>query len=288
MNDSLGRGAVLALAGAAALSCMGAAVKFAGQDLPPAVIVFFRNLVALAILAPVVFRKSQQSGVSFATDRFGMHLIRVGAGLTAMYCFFFAISKISLAGAVVLNYSQPLFLPLIAWAWLGERPPARIFPAVILGFIGVIAILKPGLGFLGLAGLAGLAAGLLSAVAMASIRRMASTEPALRIVFYFSLLASALSALPAAVFWQTPTLFEWLSLVAAGGFAVTGQLFITRAYALAPAAHVGALVYSAVIFAALIAWGVWGEAPDRFGILGACAVVIAGLIVVFARRPNAT
>ncbi|WP_111748301.1 DMT family transporter [Salinisphaera orenii] len=286
MTDQLGRGAALAVAGAAAFACMSAAVKIAGHELPPSVTVFFRNCVALVLLIPLVLMKSRQAGISFRTNRLGMHLIRVGTGLAGMYCFFYAISQIHLANAVLLNYSQPLFLPFIAWAWIGEKPPMRIFPAVALGFIGITGILKPGLGFVGIAGVAGVTAGLLAATAMASIRRMATTEPALRIVFYFSLLATLFSALPAAAFWQTPTPTEWLALIGAGGFAVAGQLCLTRAYTLAPAAHVGTLVYSTVVFATLIAWLLWDEAPDYISILGGILVIAAGSIVVFARRPR--
>jgi len=286
MTDHLGRGAAFAVAGAAAFACMGAAVKVAGHDLPPPVIVFFRNFVALVVLTPVVVVRSRRRGVSFKTRRPGMHLIRVGAGLSAMYCFFFAITQMPLASAVLLNYSQPLFLPFIAWAWIGERPPGRIYPAVLLGFLGIMGILKPGLGWVGIAGFAGIGAGMLSATAMASIRRMATTEPTLRIVFYFSALATLFSALPAVIFWQTPTPTAWLALLAAGSLAVIGQLMLTRAYTLAPAAHVGTLVYSSVVFAALLAWGIWGETPDRYSLMGGVAVIVAGMMVIFARAPR--
>src|SRR5699024_9617548 len=205
---------------------------------------------------------------------------RVGVGLGAMYCFFYAISQLSLASAVLLNYSQPLFLPFIAWAWLSERPPTRIFPAVAVGFVGVALILKPGLDGFGSAGFIGLTAGILAATAMASIRNMASTEPALRIVFYFCLFSMLFTLVPALLFWQTPSWQNWLAMACAGVFATIGQLAMTRAYTLAPAAHIGSLIYTTVLFAAVLGWRFWDEAPDLLSAMGALMVIMAAIIVV--------
>ncbi|MES1940186.1 hypothetical protein T5B8_08083 [Salinisphaera sp. T5B8] len=282
----LRRGALLAVAGAGAFAVVSACVKLVGGELPNPVVVFFRNLFALVVLLPWLARRGP-SAVSMRTARPGMHLLRAATGLGAMYCFFYALSQMPLASAVLLNYSQPPFLPFIAWLWLGERPATRIFPAVLIGFIGVLLILKPGLGWQGPAGLAGLAAGILAATSMAAIRRMSDTEPTVRIVMYFSVLGTLVSALPAIAAWQTPTPGQWLALFGAGSIATAGQLLLTRAYSLAPAAHIGALIYTTVLFAALIGWIFWQETPDLLSALGAASVICAALIVVVTRRQRA-
>lgn len=283
MTHQLRRGAALAVAGAACFAIVSALVKLVGADLPNTVIVFFRNAFALLVLLPWIALTPGRRA-SFMTRRPGMHLLRAATGLAAMYCFFYALSQMQLASAVLLNYSQPLFLPFIAWAWLGERPPARIYPAVLIGFVGVLLILKPGMGWAGPAGIAGLAAGLLAATSMAAIRRMSDTEPAVRIVLWFSVLGTLVSAIPAALHWQTPSLTQWLGLAGLGGIAAGGQLLLTRAYALAPAAHIGALIYTTVIFAALIGWVVWQERPDLLSAFGGLCVIAAALIVVVLRQ----
>src|SRR5699024_6659808 len=183
MQTDLRRGAMLAVAGALAFACSSALIKVAASDLPNVMVVFLRTLFGLLALLPWLARRHRH--ISLRTRRIGSHLLRIGAGLSAMYCFFYAIAQLDLASAVLLNYSQPLFIPFIAWAWLDERPAARIFPAVAVGFVGVALILRPGLDWFESAGFIGLAAGLLAATAMTSIRRMADTEPALRIVFHF-------------------------------------------------------------------------------------------------------
>ncbi len=284
MPTDLSRGAALAVAGALAFAITSALIKVAADDLPNAMVVFLRNLFGLMALLPWLLRHSRR--VSMKTQRLGAHIRRAAVGLSAMYCFFYAISEMNLASAVLLNYSQPLFLPLIARMWLAERPPMRIFPAVALGFAGVALILKPGLGSFGAVGFIGLAAGILAATAMASIRRMADTEPSLRIVFYFCVFTVALSLAPALWFWQTPSPLNLAVMIAAGVFATAGQLLLTRAYTLAPAAHIGSLIYATVLFAAILGWLFWGETWDVYSAIGAAAVIVAAVIVVFVRRPR--
>lgn len=281
MTTDLRRGAALAVIGALAFACASALIKVAADDLPNVMVVFLRTLFGLLSLLPWLI--PQRHKVELATRRPGNHLLRAGVGLSAMYCFFYAISQLDLASAVLLNYSQPLFLPFIAWAWLSERPPARIYPAVAIGFAGVALILKPGLDWFGSAGFIGLVAGIMAATAMASIRRMADTEPTLRIVFYFCILGVLITFVPALLFWETPSPTNWLAMAGAGTFATLGQLTLTRAYSLAPAAHIGGLIYTTVLFAALIGWLFWGETPDLLSAVGALLVIAAAVIVVFMR-----
>jgi len=281
MQHDLRRGARYAIAAAAALASAGAMIKLAAGDMPNVMVVWLRSLLGLLLLAPWVLR----SGVrGLKTKRLGAHFLRALFGVSAMYCFFYAISKMHLADAVLLNYSQPLFIPFIAWLWLAERPPARIYPAILIGFVGVTFILKPTLGLVSPAGFAGLAAGLFAAIAMVCIRRMSNTEPTVRIVAYFMIFATLISTVPALLFWQTPSATSLVYMFGTAAFATLGQLLLTRAYALAPAAQVGSLVYTAVIFAALWGWAVWSELPDAYSAFGAALVIIASLLVVMVRQ----
>lgn len=282
MTQDLHRGAAYAIAAAAAFAAMGAMIKFASAELPNTMVVFLRSAFGLLMLGPWLLRPGL---AGLATRRPLAHLLRAAVGLSAMYCFFYAIPRLNLASAVLLNYSQPLFIPFIAWLWVKERPPARLFPAVAVGSAGVALILKPDAGMVSLPGLVGLASGVLAATAMVAIRRMADTEPTTRIVFYFTVFGTLISAAPAAATWQAPSAAAWLVMLAAGAFATAGQLLLTRAYTLAPAAHVGSLIYAAVVFAAGFGWLFWGEVPDALDAGGTLLVILAGVIAVFARRP---
>lgn len=279
-QTDLRRGAAYAVAAAASFAAMGAAVKLAADELETEMVVFLRTSFGLLVLGPILLRYGWRH---LKTNRLPMHITRSAVGLSAMYCFFFAIPRLNLADAVLLNYSQPLFIPFIAWWWVKERPSPPIFPAVVIGFIGVAFIIKPDLGFINPAGLIGLGAGVLAAVAMVAIRRMADTEPTTRIVFYFSLTGTLLSAIPLLWAWQTPSNYALACMIAAGGLATLGQLLLTRAYAMAPAAEVGSLIYAAVIFAGLFGWLLWDEQPDAYSALGTLLVIGAGIIAIRQR-----
>lgn len=266
---------------AAGFSLTGVCIKSASVTVSEEMIVFVRSFVSFLALAPWMFR----NGTALVrTERPGGHVWRSLFGVSAMYCFFYAIAKLPLASAMLLTYSTPLYVPFIAWLWIHERPPWIVFPAAIVGLIGIGFIVKPGATFDLKAGLIGILSGVFAACAMVSIRRISNTEPASRIVFYFAALSSVISSIPMSWAWRTPNAHEALLLIATGIFATWGQLCLTRAYALAPAARVGPFTYMSVVFSALLAWWLWGESLDRWSALGIALVVVTCVMVGWTRR----
>ena len=179
---------------------VGALAKLAMVDLNTEMVVFFRNFMALAILMPWLLVRHPRS--VFHTRRIGLHLLRSAAGLGAMYCIFFALNHLQLGEAILLSFTSPLFIPLVAYWWLKEPVGGQTRLAIVVGFIGVALILKPGYGLLRPAALVGLMAGVLMAVGQVGIRRMSPTEPPERIVFYFTLISTVISAVPLIWSWQ--------------------------------------------------------------------------------------
>jgi len=275
--DDLRRGALLMLASGLLFSAMGALVKHMSAHLPNEMVVFFRSAMGLLALLPWVLHR----GISqLKTKNLRGHLGRGLAGVTAMYCYFYAIAHLPLAEAVLLNYSTPLFIPFIAALWLGEQVSMRLWAAIGVGFVGIVLILRPGLGMFTPVSLIGLASGMFGALAMVSIRRLSKTEPTLRIVFYFSAVCTAVSAVPLAWRWQTPDPALWTLLILMGVLASLAQLLLTRAYSHAPAAQVGPFTYSTVVFAAAIGWMFWGEIPDLLSFGGTALVCLAGIMTI--------
>jgi drug/metabolite transporter (DMT)-like permease len=270
-TDNLALGAVFAVLAAAAFALMAAGVKAASALVRSEVIVFFRSAVGLLVLLPWLLRQ----GATIRTQRLGGHLWRAGFGVCAMYAFFYALAHLPLAEALVLTYSTPLFIPFIAWAWIREPPPPVIFPAVLLGLAGIVLIARPAAGGgVSAASLAGVLSGACAAAAMVSLRRLGDTEPAPRIVFYFSALSTLIAAVPLAWAWGPVPAGALALLVGIGVLATLGQLCLTRAYALAPAARIGAFTYVAVVFGGLAGWALWDERPDLVS-FGGMALVVA-------------
>lgn len=281
-RDDLRRGAAFAVLAAAAFAAMAACVKAVSATVGTEVVVFFRSAVGLLVLLPWLLRHGT---AAVRTRRPGGHLWRALFGVGAMYCFFYAIAHLHLAEAILLTYSTPLFIPFIGWLWIREVPPPITLPAVTLGIVGIALIAKPGEALLASgASVVGVLSGILAAAAMVSIRRISDTEPAPRIVFYFSALSTALSCVPLLWAWRTPAGASLALLVATGVLATLGQLCLTRAYSLAPAARIGAFTYVAVVFGGLIGWWLWQERPDAASLLG-MALVIACCLLAGWRGP---
>ncbi len=275
------RGALLVIFAAFMFACMGASVKTITARLPNEMAVFFRN-VRTHRIAPLA---AHSGTAALATRRLKHHMLRSLAGLSAMYCFFYAITHMQLAEAVLLNYTAPLFIPFVAFILLREPITRGTLWAGVIGFFGIALILRPGTGLFTLTALVGLASGALAALAVVTVRGMSDTEPAPRIVFYFSTLSTAVSAVPLLWSWQTPEPALWGLFAVAGIFATAGQLFLTRGYALGLASQIGPFTYSAVPFATALGWLLWSERPDALAVGGAFLICLAGMLALRSRHP---
>lgn len=277
------RAAAYALLASLLFAGMGVAVRYASAELPTAMVVFMRNLFGLLALLPwLIHARGVQA---LGTRRLPAHLFRAIAGLTAMYCFFYALAHLHLAEAVILNYSSPLFIAVFALLLLGERANRRLVAAIVIGLLGVGMIVKPGTGVWSPAALIGLASGIFAALAMVGIRHLSATEPTRRIVFYFSLFGTLFSAVPMLWAWQAPSLEIFAAMALAGTGATAAQLLLTKSYSLVPAAQVGPYTYASVIFAALFGWLLWNETPDPASFAGAALIIIAGIMTLRSGTP---
>jgi drug/metabolite transporter (DMT)-like permease len=272
-------GGLLVLTSALLFAGVGALVKAASADLPSEVIVFFRNAVAMAFLLPWILIRHRNLRLKTSCPH--LHLLRAAAGLAAMYCFFIALKLLRLADAMLLCYTLPIFIPIIEWFWLKEPVSRQTKIAVLVGFIGIALVLKPGFGLFQAAGLVGLASGLLAALAIVGIRRMTVTEPVVRVVFYFTSFGTLVSAVPLAWTWQNPSGHMLGVLCFMGVLAIMAQMCLTKGYSMAPAGQVGPFNYGNVVFAALLGWLIWGETMDGLTLVGAVLTCSAGIIATY-------
>jgi len=265
------------VAAAFLFAAMGVMVQVASHALPNAMVVFLRSGLMLLLLSPWFVGRGR---VSLRTRHLKEHLLRGVLGIASMYCFFFAIARLRLADALLLNYSLPLFVPLVERSWLGEPVPRGIARPLVLGSCGLLLILKPGFSILQPAALVGVLAAVLAAIAQVGVRGLTRTEPVPRIVFYFGMVASLVSLPPAALAWVTPELALWPALFALAVCATVAQLLMTRAYSCAPAARVGPFIYTSVVFGALFDALIFRRFPDALSVGGALLVVGAGISVL--------
>lgn len=276
MPDQLARGALLLLLGELCLAVMAALIKHLSGQVSHETMVFARNLFGLIALLPILMRYGAND---LRTTQFPLHLLRTITGLTAMYGYFYVIAHMPLAEAVLVKLSAPFFLPLIAFFWLRERISHLTIWSIMIGFVGVVFVLRPGTESFQPVALIGVGAAVLASFAKVCIRRMAATEPGHRIVFYFGLLATLISAVPAFWNWQPPEqAVTWWWLAAIGLAGTCGQLLMTQAYLVAKPGQVGPYTYSSVVYASIMGWIFWQEALLWTTVVGCSLIIVAGIL----------
>ena len=276
MSSALKTGALYLLLGEALLAVMGAVIKHLSDTLSTEQIVFVRNLTALLVLLPLLWRTGFHT---LKTTCLHWHILRGLVGISAMYCYFWALGHLALTEAFLVKLTGPLFMPILAWWWLKEPMNPRCWLALIVGFMGVVLTLNPDThNAMNQAAVIALAGAILAALAKVTIRRMSATENSQTIVFYFALIGTFITAPAALLNWQPIALDAWLWVLMLGVVATLGQLALTQAYRIAPTGKVGVYVYSAVIYGGLMGWLIWDEVPTVSTWAGGALIICAGLI----------
>ena len=267
---------------------MGGFVKLGASQFSSAELVFYRSLFGLLAIYWVI-RTRNRTPHPFATVHWRAHLTRSVAGFIALLLFFHAIAELPLATAVTLNYTSPLFLALLLTFWQREKPHWPLLSALLLGFAGLILLLRPTLhADQLLTGLMGLGSGFLAGVAYFNLRQLGRLgEPDWRTVFYFTLVSSLGAGIVASMTgWHRVDLQAAGVLLGLGITATLAQLALTRAYRLGNALTVGGLAYSTVVFASLLGVLWWREVLPAGAWLGMGLIVASGVMSLRAIRPS--
>ena len=280
------RAALLMLGSTMFFGLMVVAIRLASSSLHAFEIAFFRNFFGLVVALPLLLRH----GPGFMrTTQFPRYLFRCLIGMCSMLAGFWAISHLPLAQAVSLSYSTPLFVTIAAAALLGEQVRARRWTAVILGFIGVLVIVRPGTAEFSTNALVAVLAAVLSSIVAIQIKQLSHTEPADRIVLYTTLLWVPMSLFPAMAVWEWPQGIAWLWVVAAGILGTSGHMLWTRALKLGEVSALTPISFMQLPLVVLFGWWLFDEALDHWTLIGAGIIFAAnGYIAhreaVLARR----
>ena len=268
-------------------ACMGVCVKLGADRFAIAELTFYRGLAGVLFMA--LFMRHR--GTAFRTRHWRLQVSRAVAGSVALGCYFFAISRLPLASAVTLNYTSPIFVALLLAVWFRETLRPLAIVAVLLGFVGVVTLLRPTLAaeqWLG--ALAGLGSGLIASLAYINVRELGRAgEPESRTVFYFSCI-TCLGALPfvlAGGGFRQPEPAGAALVLGIGVFGTAAQLAMTRAYRVGATIVAANLAYSTVVFASLFGVLLWGEVLPAPAWLGIALIMGSGILVTRARAPVA-
>lgn len=282
-DNAIYKGALLILLSELFLVSSGMVIKQISDELPTEIIVFIRNLFGLLLLMPWLLKNGRKA---IRTNLLRFHFMRAAVGVTAMSCLYYSWGHLPLAQAALLKQTAPFFMPLIALYWLGENISGRAKLAILVGFVGVYVVLNPHEGSLNFAVIIAVIGAMLGALAKVTIRRMVGTESPQRIVFYFAFFSATLSALPALLVWQMPTVIQlsWLMLLAST--STVAQLLLSKGYSYAPAGQLGPFTYGSVAFAALFGWWIWQENLGWNTWVGIVLITLAGLMAMLKKRES--
>lgn len=252
-----------------AFATMWALIRLASRDLSPFVLVFYRNAFGLLALTPMLLRNP---GL-MVTSRLPVHVRRATSGIIATYCTFYAVSNAPMAVALAINYSAPLFATVGAVLFLGEKIYGRRIGAVLVGFAGVLVVLRPG----SMPMTPGIAAAMISAVTTAfslvAIKQLVGSDDSRSVTVWSFVLMLPVSAAVALFWWKWPAPETWPLLVAIGICAAVGQLSMSRAFQLAEATAV--MPYDFVRFGLVTLIGItmFDERLDAFTLIGGALVI---------------
>ena len=280
----VGVGASLIVAAFLLIAVMSAFGK-AAAGLSPTTLVFFQNGIALALFAPWALRHGPGG---LRTHHLTLHLVRGVAGMLSQALGWYAVARMPLMNVVLLTNAAPLFIPLIALAWLKERVSAATWVSLAVGFVGVVLILRPSPALLkDPAAAVAVAAAACSAVALVTVNKLSATDPTSRILFYYFAVATVTTAPFLPVGWHAPTAREWGLLGGIGSCMAASQLLVILAYHYAKPAVIAPFNYSVVVFSGLIGWLVWGDVPGWLALAGVVLVSVGGILSTATAGDNA-
>jgi drug/metabolite transporter (DMT)-like permease len=258
---------------------MNVLIRIAAQSMHPFEVAFFRCFFGLVLLVPWIVR----GGPALLRSRNkSFYLLRAGVGLLSMATWFYGITLVPLATATAVNFTAPLFATLAAALILHEDVRLRRWSAVVLGFVGVLVIMRPGLERLDANLLILLVSAATAAMNNITVKFLARSEPPARIVAYFMIYLTPLSLIPALFVWQWPTPSTLWALIGLGGLGTIAHLSVARALATADASACAPFEFARLPFAALIGFLWFGEVTDLWTWIG--AAIIASSSVYVAHR----
>lgn len=255
-----------------------ALAKWLTDHYSPLQIVFLRSLIAVPMIAAIGLMLGGRA--SLRTSHLRIHAVRGLLAIGAAYTFFQGLKILPLAEATSLAFAAPIFVTALSVPLLRERVGWRRWLAVLVGFVGVLVIVRPGAAAFQPASLLIVAAALFYALFMISARWIRLEENVWTMMFYVALFPLLYSALVVPLIWA-PVVLDHMPYVAA--MAVVGTVGVTligQAFRLSPAAVVAPFDYTALIWASLFGWLIWGELPDIWTYAGAAVIVTSGIYII--------
>jgi drug/metabolite transporter (DMT)-like permease len=275
------RGAILMTLSGLSYSVIAAQVKELSQGgMHGFEITFFRALIGFLGLIPFLAVAGSRG---FTTRHLSKHVWRGVLGSISVFCAYIGIGKLALANYTALSFTKPLFAVVLAFFVLGEQVRWRRWAATLIGFLGVLVMIRPGADTFSPWAFLALGDAFSIAFLITIVKRLPETETELVMMFYYGVIAILISLPFALLYWRWPTPFEWLLLTGIGLIGALSQYLWILAFRAGEASAVAPFDYLRLLFAAAIGVALFSEYPDLWTIGGA-VIVIASTIYIAQRE----
>lgn len=280
-----GRGAIWVTVGTVFFALNDTFVKGAGLTVHPFQIGFFRYSLGVVLLLPLFIGLGIEG---LKTQRLGLHVTRALIAGTGQVAVFYSVIHLMLADATAISFSRPLFMTILAVVFLREVVGWRLWTATVVGFVGVLVVVRPGDSGIDPAWLVGLGSAFLFSIGLIVIRRLGTTEPPTRILFYYHVLGTLMIAGPAFWVWKTPTPHEFFMLFMIGVMTTAAMTCFVRGFVIGEASILGPMEYTRLVYAAILGYVVFAEVPGMWTWIGSAVIVASAIYIArnegFAKR----
>jgi drug/metabolite transporter (DMT)-like permease len=258
-------------------------VRLLAKEVHPFIIGLTRTSFGLLAMLPWILSRPQMLRTQYRV----MHVLRAALKLASLILVFFALAEARLADVTAIGFAAPLFVTVGAWFLFGESPHAVRVLAVLLGFAGVLIVLRPDWA----AGLQvspplllALAAAVLTAVIQLMLKAMARRDRTDTLVAWNLIVSVPLAAIPSLLVWQTPSAWHWGLLAIQGALGALNQTMVTRAFQLADASLVAPIDFLRLPFVAILAFVLFQEVAGLSTWVGAAVIFVATMLMAATGR----
>ncbi len=280
VSDNI-KGILWALLATGMYAIVAAMAKVAVNEYHVLQILFFRQIIVFLSSLPSIAKDFPQS---LKTKHPGIHSLRLTGAFVALSCGIWAVAILPLTTAITLSFAQVFFVALIALNFMGENVGKHRIGAIVIGFIGVVIVMRPGVeGIVDVHAFIPVLGALGAAMAMTSVRKLSQTESTATLLVYQALFVGVLAGVPLYWLWVTPDLTDTLFLLVMGILAAAANWIGVKALRLGEVSVIGNIQYMQLVYAAILGFFLFNEIPDIYTVTGA-VVIIGPSIYIFHRE----
>jgi drug/metabolite transporter (DMT)-like permease len=260
-------------------SFMGVFIRKSSENIHIFEVIFFRNLLACLLIIPVMF---SSGSASFKIHRPALFVWRAVFVSIGMFAGFSALTLIPLAQATAISFTTPIFVTILAIFLFGEIIKVRRIAAILLGFIGMIIIVQPGVGSISFGVILAFIGAFFHSINLLIVKKLTANETANAIVVWMVIMLVPISFVPAIFVWEWPSAVTWLYLWCLAICGTVGHSFFTRAYSLAEITSLQPFQFIKLPMIAFLAWIIFSEVPEYWTLIG--GIIIFTSTVYITRR----